>query len=132
MQKICSKCEKMTEYDGDLHCRKIFKDKINDLVLVQEIEKAKLLFDSELFDENWKKSLLNELRWKCEAGKTLNKLIETEIQKIEKGKETKGLFRVANCYNCKESLDNSTRTECHVCHWIVCKCGACGCQYSFL
>ena len=110
----------------------IFKNKINDLVISNEVEKAKFLFDAELFDENWKKSLLNEVKVKSEAGRALNKLIETEIQRIEKGNEIEGLYRVARCYNCKESLNNSSKAECSVCHWIICKCGACGCQYSFL
>ncbi|MCX6752428.1 MAG: hypothetical protein NTZ87_02915 [Candidatus Nomurabacteria bacterium] len=128
MGKICSKCRKETYYDNDLHCRKIFKDKIFNLLMSNEIEKAKLLFDSELFDEKWKKSLLNELRVKCEAGRILNKLVEVNIQLKE---ETTKPDRVVRCYNCKESLSGSTHKECLDCHWFVCKCGVCGCQYSF-
>jgi DNA helicase IV len=39
------------------------------------------------------------------------------------------LNRVAKCYSCKSSLDNSINMECSSCGWILCSCGACGCGY---
>jgi hypothetical protein len=38
--------------------------------------------------------------------------------------------RVAHCYVCGRSLDNSVDLECAACGWIVCRCGACGCAYD--
>ena len=38
--------------------------------------------------------------------------------------------RVTHCYSCKQPLDNLINSECSVCKWIICGCGACGCGYS--
>ena len=38
--------------------------------------------------------------------------------------------RIANCYSCKSKLDNSKTPECTACGWIVCNCGACGCDFQ--
>ncbi len=38
--------------------------------------------------------------------------------------------RVAHCFRCGGELDNSIDKECEACGWIVCNCGACGCQYE--
>lgn len=80
MQKNCSKCGEMADYDGDLHCRKIFKNKINDLVMLNEVEKAKLLFTSSLFDEEWKKSVLNNLAKENDLGRKFRDLLTDEEQ----------------------------------------------------
>lgn len=37
--------------------------------------------------------------------------------------------RTANCYSCKRKLDNLKTSECTACGWIVCNCGACGCDF---
>ena len=39
-------------------------------------------------------------------------------------------LRVTLCYSCGHALNNATNSECAVCGWIVCICGACGCGYS--
>lgn len=39
--------------------------------------------------------------------------------------------RAANCYNCKLSLRTDIFLECSTCGWMVCFCGACGCQYEY-
>jgi hypothetical protein len=36
-------------------------------------------------------------------------------------------LRVAHCWSCHAHLDNSVDVECAACHWILCRCGACGC-----
>ena len=41
----------------------------------------------------------------------------------------KGL-RFTHCYSCGRELNNAINSECAVCGWIVCVCGACGCGYS--
>lgn len=38
--------------------------------------------------------------------------------------------RVTHCWFCKSELDNSIDIECRSCGWIICGCGACGCNYS--
>jgi len=38
--------------------------------------------------------------------------------------------RTANCYSCKNKLDNFKTPECTTCGWIVCNCGACGCDFQ--
>ncbi|MDM5332822.1 hypothetical protein QUF56_06235 [Ureibacillus composti] len=38
-------------------------------------------------------------------------------------------LREANCYRCEEHLFSSTHLECSICKWMICTCGACGCQY---
>jgi len=37
--------------------------------------------------------------------------------------------RTANCFFCKSKLDNFKDPECTHCGWIVCNCGACGCDF---
>jgi hypothetical protein len=37
--------------------------------------------------------------------------------------------RTANCFSCKKNLDNLKNPECTACGWIVCNCGACGCDF---
>jgi len=39
-----------------------------------------------------------------------------------------GHHRIAHCYNCKRHLDNEVDVECCACRWIICTCGACGCD----
>lgn len=38
--------------------------------------------------------------------------------------------RQPHCYACKQDLDNAIDPECTACGWIICECGACGCNYS--
>src|SRR3989338_11612633 len=86
MQKNCSKCGGVTDYDNDLHCRKIFKVKINELIVSNEIEKARILFISSLFNEEWKKSVLNNLAKESESGRKFRDLItdEERFKRIKK------------------------------------------------
>ncbi len=39
-------------------------------------------------------------------------------------------FRENHCYRCKSKLYSSTHPTCSVCNWMICDCGACGCQYD--
>ncbi|MFC4386619.1 hypothetical protein ACFOZ1_02240 [Gracilibacillus marinus] len=39
-------------------------------------------------------------------------------------------FREANCFRCGNALYSSTHETCGSCKWMVCECGACGCQYE--
>lgn len=39
-------------------------------------------------------------------------------------------LRWTHCWSCKSLLTNATELECSACGWILCKCGACGCDYS--
>lgn len=41
-------------------------------------------------------------------------------------------WRFTHCYSCGHALNNAINSECAVCGWIVCACGACGCGYSSL
>jgi len=38
--------------------------------------------------------------------------------------------RLTHCYNCKHNLDSDFDATCVKCNWIVCPCGACGCNYA--
>lgn len=38
--------------------------------------------------------------------------------------------RDAYCYSCKKVLSTLTQLECEDCDWILCECGACGCNYN--
>lgn len=153
MQKKCSKCEAETNYDDDLHCRKIFLSEINSLVILNEVEKAKILFISSPFDEKWKELLLWNLGKVSVTGKEIENQVRKEMQQkdnersrieteklhrkylghlgIEHSKlalnVTTNRHRVAHCHNCKGHLDNSIHIECFKCEWIICECGACGC-----
>ena len=43
---------------------------------------------------------------------------------------TKGWgHRWAHCWACHHPPDSKTDSECSACHWILCRCGACGCGY---
>ena len=61
------------------------------------------------------------------------------LKVVESGKQYLGVRparkvkrnRVARCYACKSTLDNSINMECSSCGWILCSCGACGCGYVF-
>lgn len=35
--------------------------------------------------------------------------------------------RLTHCYACKSALSSFTQSECVMCGWILCNCGACGC-----
>jgi len=73
----------------------------------------------------------------------LNRLIEKHsqwfvgqgIQPPDVVRESGRKRRLTHCYACKEEdgtfhhLDNAVRPECTRCGWIICECGACGCQY---
>ena len=39
-------------------------------------------------------------------------------------------FRENHCYRCKRNLYSSVNSTCSVCKWMICECGACGCQYG--
>lgn len=41
---------------------------------------------------------------------------------------TRRCHRVTHCWACHHPLDNSIDAECNACGWIICRCGACGCQ----
>lgn len=134
MQKICSRCGEITYQDGDLHCRKIFKDKIYELIISDEVEKAKILFLSTAFDATWKKHLLNQLGIKGKSGKELQYLIREEMYptvKDESFNQAGNSRRITHCWYCNQPLDSSADAECGVCHWLICKCGSCRCPYPF-
>ncbi len=38
--------------------------------------------------------------------------------------------RTPNCYACHDHLDNRVNVECEACGWIICLCGACGCNFA--
>jgi hypothetical protein len=37
--------------------------------------------------------------------------------------------RTSHCWSCKKPLDSTVALECIACTWMLCKCGACGCNY---
>ncbi len=38
--------------------------------------------------------------------------------------------RVTHCWRCAQQLDNTVDLECVGCGWIICACGACGCEHA--
>lgn len=42
----------------------------------------------------------------------------------------KRYHRITHCFRCREGLVSSLSNECSSCGWILCSCGACGCNYS--
>ncbi len=36
--------------------------------------------------------------------------------------------RATHCDSCKKELNNIIDIECNACGWIICNCGACGCE----
>lgn len=34
------------------------------------------------------------------------------------------------CFRCKRDVHSDTNPQCPVCHWLICRCGACGCSYT--
>jgi hypothetical protein len=135
MQNICSKCGVATDYSGDLHCRKNFVLEINKLLSFDETDKARLLFYTASFDEDWKKLLLRKIGGKFEKLITTEQLHREYLSRLKISYQGISLaaatsHRITHCYNCKSSLDNSINMECNICGWIICGCGACGCGYS--
>ena len=147
--QTCLKCGTLTSDFGDLHCRRTFVDEINNLIWLDKIEEAKILFYSSVFDENWKKSLMTDLGGKLEKmirkeqQQVENEMVSMEMRRkhqeyiealgtkyVEPSISTLTKHRTTHCYQCKDELDNSIHLECNICHWIICKCGACGCGYS--
>lgn len=138
---VCLKCGTATNEPDDLHCRKIFIEEIDSLIKTREMEKAKILFLSAVFDEDWKHSLIKRL------GKEFNNIVvSAELEITTKIRHQKFLndlgitylgvsipgvkrHRVTHCYNCQKDLDNTIDIECNKCHWMVCSCGACGCGH---
>jgi hypothetical protein len=43
------------------------------------------------------------------------------------GPSTRWSHRWAHCWACHHSLDSAVDLECYSCHWILCRCGGCGC-----
>ena len=39
-------------------------------------------------------------------------------------------LRATHCYRCETPLFSSTHKACSICKWLVCSCGACGCQFN--
>lgn len=37
--------------------------------------------------------------------------------------------RRSHCYACRTHLDSEIELQCSACKWMLCSCGACGCQY---
>ncbi len=37
-------------------------------------------------------------------------------------------IRITHCYKCKQDLDSVEFSLCNKCGWILCSCGACGCD----
>lgn len=124
MEQICLKCGAKTNYDGDLHCRRIFIDEISKLLSLGELEKAKELYFLTSFDNKWKENFLYS------KGGKLKKLILDEENKREEELLKIKERRTPNCYSCKKPLDNLSNIECSKCGWIKCSCGACGCGYN--
>ena len=54
-------------------------------------------------------------------------LLTPEDTNEEYKKVTKKKRRISHCFKCKEPLINSVNIDCLVCHWMICKCGVCGC-----
>lgn len=34
------------------------------------------------------------------------------------------------CFRCKRDVHSDTNPQCPVCHWLICRCGTCGCSYT--
>ena len=126
MNKKCSKCGAETNYNGDLHCRNIFVEKLNEFLSAKNFTEARNYYLSQSFDDEWKKNLLNRI------GGGLRRLIFEELDNNKKREQITAVtrHRISNCYACKKPLDNLKEIECNRCGWIVCSCGACGCRYD--
>jgi len=48
------------------------------------------------------------------------------INKINKKRK----YRSTHCFQCKSDIDTETNEQCNNCKWIICDCGACGCDYE--
>ena len=91
MEKICSKCGAETDYKGDLHCRNIFIEKINEFLSAKNFTEAKKYYFSQSFDKEWKEkncpdpegahNALVDARW----NQKFHKALLTEILKGEPG-----------------------------------------------
>ena len=61
MQKTCSKCGELTDYDSDLHCREILRAETKQLLLCGKIKEAEHLVSQAQFNEEWKQVMLRHL-----------------------------------------------------------------------
>lgn len=74
---------------------------------------------------SWREKRISETidrhnKWFAEKGLSAPKV----------SRESNKRHRVTHCYKCKSHLDNAISPECSACGWIICECGACGCQYQ--
>ncbi len=140
MSEFCSKCGVETSDSDDLHCRRVFVDEMNKLLSLQDFEKAQALYLSVSFDDVWKEHFLHS------KGGSLGRLILNEVKRTKTKQRHRELLtssgiaykgvsaisamkkhRITHCYECKESLDNSSDIECNICGWIICDLGHCDC-----
>ena len=56
-----------------------------------------------------------------------------DVEKINENlKEVKCFSKERNpyCHSCKKLISTVTHSKCRECGWIICDCGACGCNYN--
>ena len=148
MWNNCTKCGVKTDFEGDLHCRKVIMDKIKELQKQGKTSEAAYLFYTAPFGREWKTVLLYKIGG--QFAKTIDQeeekfKVETFKENLEKqhkkyiesiGVRYSGVsvssknFRSTHCYNCKAPLHANFHLECNACHWLICECGACGCDYG--
>lgn len=76
----------------------------------------------------WKELGYQVKKGESAAYKLYGKSIFTRDQ-VTKGNE--GKFEYKNtCFNCGRDVESSSDEQCGSCNWLICSCGACGCDFK--
>lgn len=58
-------------------------------------------------------------------------LVELGRRRVELASLTGRTFVYENhCWLCKDDISSEINARCPKCHWYICSCGACGCQFE--
>ena len=55
-------------------------------------------------------------------------LARSEIKKYHSNYGEISNHRTTHCYSCHSPINSNSNRICSECGWIICNCGACGCQ----
>jgi hypothetical protein len=88
MDKICTKCGEITEYNGDLHCRKILIEKVKKFIDLKDLESAEKIIHSFRGDEDWEKWKW-DMFWRISYNLKRKKVQLEEIQEYYKKQQIK-------------------------------------------
>ncbi|MCX6720457.1 MAG: hypothetical protein NTW11_01480 [Candidatus Staskawiczbacteria bacterium] len=97
MNLKCSKCGAETSDSGDLHCRKILRAEISQLLLCGKIEEARNHISRAQFDEGWRSMMLQHLFLEPDINKKIQEF--RHQQELELSQAQGQFVELADKYN---------------------------------